>query len=267
MKRSLPDARKVPGTFHALACAAVLVMLPPSEGKTAAAAGAPVDLAALAHPELTPQRERLLTAVEKLGRGGTRNGLARLGIGPGLTAELERNADLRTAPAAPAAEVYSGVLFQHLGLGSLTPGAKQRADARILVASALWGVVRLTDRIPAYRLSMGADLPRLPGLATWWKPALAQALPAGGLVVDCRSSSYAAAWRAGTVVEVRAFTAEGKVVSHMAKATRGDVARLLVESTEEPATPEDVAEVVRAAGLRVELGRAKSTWQLDVLGA
>jgi cytoplasmic iron level regulating protein YaaA (DUF328/UPF0246 family) len=245
---------------------AVLILLPPSEGKAVPPGGPPVALEALVHPELAPQRERLLTTVERLGRGSVPVGLKRLGIGPGLVGELERNATLRSAPAAPAAEVYTGVLFQHLGLGSLGAAARARADERVLVASALWGVVRLADRIPAYRLSMGADLPRLPGLARWWAPALARALPPGGLVVDCRSASYAAAWRPAEahLVEIRAFTADGKVVSHMAKATRGDIARLLVEAPAAPTDPEGVAAVAEAAGLRVALANAGRAWQLDV---
>lgn len=248
----------------------MLVLLPPSEAKTAPRGGPPVEPGALVHPALTAQRERLLDAVEKLGRGSQRVGLERLGIGPGLSAELDRNATLRTAPAAPAAEVYSGVLFNHLDLASLAGDDRVRAGERLLIASALWGVVRLEDRIPAYRLGMGARLPRLGGLAAWWRPALTAALPADGLVVDCRSSAYAAAWRpaAGTVVEVRALVeAVGRrtVVSHMAKATRGDVARVLVRAPVIPTDPEGVAALAEAAGLRVELERAGATWRLDVV--
>lgn len=253
-----------------LACAAVLVLLPPSEGKAIPSGGASVDLGSLVLPELTPQRERLLTAVEKLGRGSRKTGLARLGIGPGLAAELERNATLRSAPAAPAAEVYTGVLFQRLDLASLPAGARARAGERLLIASALWGVVRLEDPIPAYRLSISAKLPRLGGLAAWWRPALTAALPRGGLVVDLRSQSYAAAWRPadGTVVEVRAFVERAgrrTVVSHMAKATRGDVARLLVVAPHTPTDPEGVAALAQAAGLRVELTPAQGAWHLDVV--
>lgn len=248
----------------------MLVLLPPSEGKAVPAGGAPVDLGTLSHPELTPQRERLLTAVEKLGRGSRRTGLARLGIGPGLAAELERNATLRTAPAAPAADVYTGVLFQRLDLASLPANAQARAGERLLIASALWGVVRLGDRIPAYRLSMGAKLPRLGGLAAWWRPALTAALPPDGLVVDLRSQSYAAAWRpeGGTVVEVRALVEAGgkrTAVSHRVKATRGDVARLLVAAPQAATDPANVAALAEAAGLRVELAEAIGAWQLDIV--
>ncbi len=251
----------------------MLILLPPSEGKAAPETGPPLDLSALTCAELLPYRERLLGVLERLGRGGTKNGLARLGIGPGLTHELERNAGLRTAATAPAAEVYTGVLFQHLDLASLPPDARGRATGRILVASALWGVVGLDDRIPAYRLSIGADLPRLPGLASFWRGPLASALPDEGLVVDCRSGAYAAAWRpsVGPLLEVRPLhEANGKrtVISHMAKATRGDVARLLVEAPEAPGDVEGVAAMVEAGGLRAELVDGEGPRRvLDVLTA
>lgn len=251
----------------------MLVLLPPSEGKTAPPGGAPVALATLAHPELTPQREELLGRLAALAAGPQATGLAALGIGPGLAGELDRGRHLRTAPAAPAAAVYTGVLFQHLALDSLPPGARQRASERMLVASALWGVLRLEDRIPAYRLGMGARLPGLGGLAAWWRPALAAALPADGLVVDLRSQAYAVAWRppGGTTVEVRAFTERRgtrTVVSHMAKATRGDVARILAERRAIPRTPAAVAATVERAGHRVELtapARHGGAWALDVI--
>jgi uncharacterized protein len=226
----------------------VLALLPPSEGKADAPAGAaPADLTALVHADvLTAAREDVLTRLERLVRGPKGKALAALGLSAGQAGELERDRDLRAAPAAPAADVYTGVLFQRLDLASLTAAQRRRAAERLLVQSALWGVVRLEDRIPAYRLAIGAKLPRLPagGLAALWRAPLAAALPAEGLVVDLRSGGYAKAWRpaGGEVVAVGARTPEGKVVSHMAKATRGDVARLLCTSRATPRSPQDVAD-------------------------
>jgi hypothetical protein len=62
---------------------------------------------------------------------------------------------------------------------------------------------------------------------------------------------------------VRAFT-DGKVVSHMVKATRGDVARILLASGAAPSTPEDIASLVRATGLTVELNGSGRSWSVDV---
>ena len=262
----------------------MLVLLPPSEGKTAPDAGPstpPVDLDALVHADaLTATRERVLTALVRLSAGPRRKALDALGLSEGLAPELARNAALREAPTAPAAEVYTGVLFQHLDLASLTPRARARAVERVLVFSALWGVVRLEDRIPAYRLSIGARIPSLRRtLAATWKPVLAEALPAEGLVVDLRSGGYAAMWSpppGATVVAVRAFSESrgpgGKVVrkpiSHMAKATRGDVARLVAQARSDPRDPAALASLVERSGRVVELGppaRAGGTWALDVV--
>jgi cytoplasmic iron level regulating protein YaaA (DUF328/UPF0246 family) len=234
----------------------VLILLPPSEGKTAPAAGDPVDLGSLAYTaELAAKRERLLAALMRTSSGKQRGrALKALGLSAGQAGELDRNAALDTAPAAPAAEVYSGVLYERLRLPELPSAARRR----VLIASALWGVVAPDDRIPAYRLSISAKLPRIAGLAAYWRPALAKALPDEGLVVDLRSGGYAAAWtpKRAAVVSVRGFTPEGKVISHFVKAIRGDVARALLLAPEPPATPADVAEISAAAGLEVALNGA-----------
>jgi cytoplasmic iron level regulating protein YaaA (DUF328/UPF0246 family) len=63
---------------------------------------------------------------------------------------------------------------------------------------------------------------------------------------------------------VRAFTevnGERKVVSHMAKAVRGDVARALLTAKKAPSDPEAAAAIAEAAGFTVEL----SDGSLDVI--
>jgi cytoplasmic iron level regulating protein YaaA (DUF328/UPF0246 family) len=232
------------------------ILLPPSEGKTAPSEGAPVDLDALAFPGLTKTRERLLSVLSKL---TLPRALKYLDISAGLADEAERNLTLRSAPAAPAHEVYTGVLYEHLGLGSLP-------SENVLIASALWGFVRPSDRIPAYRLSMGSTLPRINSLPALWRDPLRKAMPDEGLIIDMRSGSYAAAWKPkqATVVGVRAFN-DGKIVSHMVKATRGDVARIVLSADALPETPQDVATLVRDAGLTVELNGSGRAWTLDVI--
>jgi uncharacterized protein len=234
----------------------VLILLPPSEGKTAPAGGDPVDLGSLAFAdELTAARERVLAALVRTSAGKQRGrALKALGLSAGQAGELERNATLEQAPAAPAAEVYTGVLYERLRL----PELPALARGRVLIASALWGVVAPDDRIPAYRLSISARLPRIAGLAAYWRPALERALPDEGLVVDLRSGGYAAAWtpRRSTVVTVRGFAEHDgtrKVISHFVKAIRGDVARALLAAPEPAASAEDVAAIAARAGLEVEL--------------
>ena len=176
----------------------MLVLLPPSESKTAPDDGAPVDLAALGSPGLTKHRSVVLRALAKA--SARRDAAAVLGVGPSLLAEVAANRHLRTGPSAAASSVYSGVLYAAAGLADLPDdAARARAEDSIRIVSALWGLVRPTDRIPAYRLSMGTDLPGVGPLARAWRPLLAVELDpraiAGELIVDCRSAPYVAAWR------------------------------------------------------------------------
>jgi cytoplasmic iron level regulating protein YaaA (DUF328/UPF0246 family) len=264
----------------------VLVLLPPSEGKTVPSPRArPLELASLTFAELTPQRAAILDALEALcagpaggdpdggsedgaGQDGTRAALSALGLSAGQTSWVAHDAALRRAGTARASAVYTGVLYERLGLADLP----LRARRRVLIFSALWGVVAPDDRIPAYKLSMGARLPGFRGLAATWKPALREVLPSSGLVLDLRSGSYAAAWTPppeAEVVVVRGFTeapdGTRKTVSHMVKATRGEVAQIALKAPRTPRSAPDVAELVAAAGHRVELAETRAGWVLDVV--
>jgi cytoplasmic iron level regulating protein YaaA (DUF328/UPF0246 family) len=237
----------------------VLVLLPPSEGKTAPRRGAPVDLAKLSFPELNERRSRLLDELAALAAGPREGALAALGLSPGQADHVDSAATLRGAPAAAAAKVYTGVLYERLRLGELPAAARRR----VLIASALWGFLRPGDRIPAYKLSISARLPGLPGLAAYWRPALEAAVPASGLVLDLRSGGYSAAFkpRDANLLAVRGFTPDGKVISHFVKALRGDVARIALLAKPVPRSAHAVAELVAAAGYDVTLAGAS----LDVV--
>jgi len=243
----------------------MLILLPPSEGKATPLPGDPVDLDSLAFAaELGERRSALLDALERHGTVSTARALKQLAISRGQAEDIAVDAVLRAAPAAPAAELYTGVLYDHLQLSRLPV----RARRRVLIASALWGVVRPEDRIPYYRFSAKARLARIGPPATWWRDALGTAMPdePGDLIVDMRSAAYAAAWKPkrATLLGVRAFSdGDGvrKPVSHMAKAVRGDVARALLLAKQAPADPEAAAAIAREAGFTVELNGSS----LDVI--
>lgn len=222
----------------------MLILLPPSEGKTPAVGGNAVDWTSLSFPGLNTYRAKVLQSLGTV--SAHEDALALLGVGASLKADVERNTRLHAEPAAPAHQVYSGVLYDALGYGSLTAAQRKKADGSVLVISALWGAIRFADRVPAYRLSMATTLPDVGRLASFWKPALTEALTAatdGELLVDCRSSTYAAAWTPppAQTVAVNVFSeVDGvrKVVSHFAKHTRGELARhLLQRRGKAPQTP------------------------------
>jgi cytoplasmic iron level regulating protein YaaA (DUF328/UPF0246 family) len=232
----------------------VLVLLPPSEGKTAPSRRRrPLDLGALSSPGLTPLREKLLAAL--IEASARPDAAEVLGVAPGLAADVARNTRLLTAPTAPAREVYTGVLYAAAGLTDLPRSGRSRADRDVRIVSGLWGLVAPSDPIPAYRLSMGTDLPGIGPLASAGRGALGVELDAradGELVVDCRSSAYLAAWRPPrtadwvTVRVERELDGRRSVVSHHAKHTRGVLLRhLLVRAGRPPRTAEQLAAAAR----------------------
>src|ERR1700761_9696671 len=147
----------------------MLILLPPSEGKTAPTTGSPVDLDKLAYAgALTPSRLKWLGALAAPADLPLERAVSMLAVSAGQAGEVAVDAELSSAPAGPAAKVYTGVLYDRLKL----PELPKRAQGRVLIASALWGVLRPTDRIPYYRLSAEAKLKGVGGLAAFWRPAL-----------------------------------------------------------------------------------------------
>ncbi|MFF8376306.1 peroxide stress protein YaaA [Streptomyces sp. NPDC015661] len=250
----------------------MLVLLPPSEGKASSGRGAPLKPESLSLPGLAEARAAVLDELVELCAADEEKAREVLGLSEGLRGEVAKNTELRTAGARPAGEIYTGVLYDALGLATLDAAARKRAGGSLLVFSGLWGAVRVTDRIPSYRCSMGVKLPGLGALGAHWRGAMASVLPeaAGdGLVLDLRSSAYASAWKpkgelAARTATVRVLHAPTrKVVSHFNKATKGRIVRSLLEAGAEPGSPVELAEALRDLGYVVEEGGKAGA--LDVL--
>ena len=259
----------------------MLILLPPSEGKSSPRRGKPLDLDALSFPVLQGPRATVLDAFVSLCSGGTPDAPADpatvLGLGATQADEVLRNANLAQAPTARADHVYRGVLYESLDLPSLEGPAKRRANTRVAVTSGLFGLLRPADRIPAYRLSGSVTLPGLGPVARHWGrhlgPAVEEAAR-GGLVVDLRSGTYAPFWRPAPtdtdrVATVRVLHESGggrKVVSHFNKATKGRLVRDVLVDGSAPRTPNRLAELLGDLGWKVEVetSRGRPT-RLDVV--
>lgn len=236
----------------------MIVLLPPSETKRAGGDGPPLRLPDLGWPELSELRAELVTELVDLASDPPACRRA-LGISAAQDGEIGRNAVLRDSPTLPAIRRYTGVLYDALDIGSLRGAAAARADARLAIGSALFGLVRAGDHIPAYRLSASSKLPGRPGLATRWRPVLQPVLAelAGReLVVDLRSGAYVGLGRLEDAVRVDVITEhpDGRrtKVTHFNKAHKGRLARALATATPEPDDAAAVAAAAGRAGMRVE---------------
>jgi cytoplasmic iron level regulating protein YaaA (DUF328/UPF0246 family) len=139
---------------------------------------------------------------------------------------------------SPAIEIYDGVLYQGLGWHSLSASQRKRANSRVLIVSALFGLVRPLDQIFQYKVKIDSKL---------WRDAIADVSEkfVDELVIDCRSSTYKSVWTINpeNTVDVRVFKVTGSersVITHMSKKYRGELARHLIMQASDPITPADV---------------------------
>lgn len=226
----------------------MLILLPPSEGKTGRRRGKPADPASWSFPALASTRAEVHAALVRTSAGP--DALERLLVTENLAKDVAANLDLDRAPSAPAIDVYTGVLYEALSYDTLDAVARRRANRWVVIMSALHGAVRPTDRIAPYRCHICARLDGLDNLERVWRPRLAEVMPevvGRGLIVDGRSSSYATLWRPQGALADRRVAIKVPGASHMAKHTRGLVARTICAEGLDPRRPEQLADSLSAS--------------------
>ena len=216
----------------------MIILLPPSEGKAEGGKpGTSWDPASGAFgPVLAGMRAEVASSLKKA-KGGDQK---LLGVkGDVLARAQEENRSIVGSPVLPAWQRYTGVVWDHLDLASMSAADRRTALRSILVPGGAMGLVRGDDPVPAYKLKMGASVPPMGKLSTWWRPAVTAAVAKaarGTAIVDLLPQEHAAAveWSAlSNVVHVELVArAGGAVGGHFAKAAKGLLARWLLENAD-----------------------------------
>ena len=241
------------------------LLLPPSETKRDGGDGDALDLAALSFPELTAARAELVERVASLAVD-EELAMRALKLGPRQAAEVERNRRLLESPTMPALDRYTGVLYDALDFSSLDADARSFAHRTVVVHSALFGLVRALDPIPAYRLSHDSRVPDV-RLRRFWRESLSTLLAAEpGVILDLRSEGYAdlgpAPSREDSVfVRVVSVEADGRrrALNHFNKHAKGRFTRALLESQPAIDTLDDLTSWAGDAGFHVDVRETGSS--------
>ena len=160
------------------------------------------------HPCSTATRERVIDALVALSERP--DAAAVLGLG-GTQADLVAlNAASPHRPDRPRRRrLHRRPLRRPRLRDPLERGASAAPPSRVAITSSVFGLVRPGDRIPAYRLSGDVSLPGLGPVAGLWREALGAAVEeavGSGLLVDLRSTMYAAFWRPPATSPIRVAT-------------------------------------------------------------
>ena len=250
--------------------------MPPSESKRPSPErGRPVALDELSFPELTSLRTRILDALIETSAGA--DAFERLFERPTMAAQIERNTRLLELATRPAAEVYTGPLHAGLGLASLEGAAVERAECSVVIMSALWGLLRPSDQIPAYRLRVWSNLVGMDRLAPMWRAVIpglfARLAGPDGVVLDLRPPSFQELGMptglSDRTVALRVDHTNdlgGRIGDVVAKRIRGQAARHLLESGSDPNDPDVLADVLaeRWPARLAEPGRPGHPWTLTL---
>lgn len=237
----------------------MLILLPPSETKRdGGEPGSSLELASLSFPALTPQRRVALAGLRALSKSVAASTTA-LGLGPTQRFEIDRNRAIGTSPTMPAIERYTGVLYDAIDVASLDAAARDFLGRSVAIHSALFGLVRGDDPIPAYRFSHDSRIPST-SLPKLWRAANAGVLAGRpDLVLDLRSSGYVHLGPApDDAVFLRVVTDDGtgtkRALNHFNKHGKGELVRALAQSGADFASVDELVGWAADSGVRLERG-------------
>lgn len=238
----------------------MLLVLPPSETKRdGGVEGSTLDLAALGFAALNPQRRAAIAALRALSRN-LRAAAGGLHLGASQRFEIDRNRVLGSSPVLPALERYTGVLYEGLGAETLSPAARAFAEEHVVIGSALFGLLRADDAIPAYRLSHNSRLPGVSLRKLWAAPVGTQLALDQGLLLDLRSESYVALGPAPADSWYLRVVSEGVggrrvALTHFNKKGKGEFTRAVIESGIDHHTVDSLLEWATDSGIRLSVGK------------
>ncbi len=242
-----------------------LILIPPSEGKAPGGTGPAWEPGTMA-VDLDDRRAQVMAALRSAMRRNEFERRKLLGVkGVALAAATEANRHVGDSPTMPAAERFTGVLYDALDLATLPAAARKRADSSLLVLSAVFGLVAPSDPIPDHKLKMSVSIGRMGKLSTWWRTPVSSAIAeraGGGRVWNLLPNEHAAAVHLPEVEQTSVTflepDARGELVAvaHWNKLLKGALVRHLLQH---PTTsPDDLVDWEHPEGFRLDPARTVS---------
>jgi cytoplasmic iron level regulating protein YaaA (DUF328/UPF0246 family) len=237
----------------------VLILLPQSETKVFGGTNLPITQVHLSYGQLDPARDKVLASLLELCKD---KDLARanLKLTEGQLEDIQRNLEIPVAPTMPAYQRYGGTLYKAIDVASFSEREVEVMRSKVLIQSALFGLISATDRIPWYRLSAGSKLPGLSLKEIWNEnQPLAWQRLVDFPIIDMRSKAYVELAPIPEQMEsywvdvVQLKDGKTQALNHFNKTAKGRLVGAFVRAQAIPQTISDLADLVNSLEYKIEV--------------
>ena len=205
------------------------ILFSPSETKIGGGDIKCIDKNSFIFPELFEKRLEILEKYNNYLKNASNNDLEKL-FGTKKIEVIEKyKQDIFKSPTMKAIQRYEGVAYDYLNYNSLEVSAQKYIDENTLIFSNIFGVIKADDFIPDYKLKQGESFENLK-IDKFYSDNFSQTLDNYLLdedILDLRAGFYEKFYTIKKPYLTMKFIKEGKVVSHFAKAYRGEILKLL----------------------------------------
>ncbi|WP_418181178.1 YaaA family protein [Aliarcobacter lanthieri] len=184
-------------------------------------------------PEFFEKRLEIINSYNKFLQIASNDELYRL-FGTKKNEIIEKHRiDIFKNPIMKAIKRYEGVAYDYLSYNNLEKSAQKYIDNNVLIFSNLFGVLKASDKIPDYKLKQGETFLNLK-IEKFYNDNFSNILDEylqDEDIVDLRAGFYEKFYTIKKPYLTMKFIKDGKVVSHFAKAYRGEILKTLAQNS------------------------------------
>lgn len=140
--------------------------------------------------------------------------------------------DIFSQETMKAIERYEGVAYDYLDYDNLEKSSQKYIDDNVLIFSNLFGVLKASDEIPDYKLKQGESFYDLK-IDKFYNDNFSKELDKyleNDDILDLRAGFYEKFYSIKKPYKTLKFIKDGKVVSHFAKAYRGEILKIIAQN-------------------------------------
>lgn len=208
------------------------ILFSPSETKNSGGDKKIFDENSFIFPELFKKRVEIVNSYNEFLKTASISQLEKLfGTKKGDVIEKYRT-DIFKSPLLKAILRYEGVAYDYLDYVNLEKSSQKYIDDNVLIFSNLFGVLKASDYIPDYKLKQGESFNNLK-IEKFYNDNFSQELDKyleNDDILDLRAGFYEKFYSIKKPYKTLKFIKDGKVVSHFAKAYRGEILKIVAQN-------------------------------------